>query len=497
MRIEVEHSTARRRCGRVTPRPSPLGVLGQLARVAPLSAFLLATALVLAVLGLASPPGPRVTVVQPVALLNPLAGMTGGPGGDSGGGGPAPKPKGASSGPSDSGSAGGSAAPKPNRDKAPSGASDSSPKPAPATKHDTAPSSGGPPDATPAAAQKRAPAAAPAGDTAPPATHPGGPPPAARGAAPAQPDAAGTSPKPAPPNATPAEQPAVGAPRPPPPAAAQGVPPLAPQPGGPPRPIPAAQTAAAQGPCDAKVCAPGPAPVTPADAGSTAQRELLCGAGGAACPAPRPAQAAGSGATSEVSATTWKAAGHTALDGAGMVPGIQEVANGVNAVWYATEGDWANAGISAAGMIPIAGDAAVGARLVAKGAKAVKELGTGAKELAPAEEAAKKLRPDFVADQNGTIVPTSKSRLEDGFQRGGFPSESTKSPGTMYTLPDGSKARVMEPSGQAGSRASFTDRNGSPVSPFTGKSVQSPNEIKGTPEGKQYIRDRTHIPLGP
>jgi hypothetical protein len=180
-----------------------------------------------------------------------------------------------------------------------------------------------------------------------------------------------------------------------------------------------------------------------------------------------------------------------------MVPGIQEVANGVNAVWYATEGDWANAGISAAGMIPIAGDAAVGARLVAKGAKAVNELGKGAKELAPAEEAAKKLRPDFVADQNGTIVPTSKSRLEDGFQRGDFPSESTKSPGTMYTLPDGSKARVMEPSGQAGSRASFTDKNGSPISPFTGKSVQPPNEIKGTPEGRQHIRDRTHIPLGP
>ena len=373
MRNEVEQSTARRRCRRVTPRPSPLGVLGQLARVAPLSAFLLATALVLAVLGLASPPGPRVTLVQPVALLNPLAGMTGGPGGDSGGGGPAPKPKAASSGPSDSGSAGGSAAPKPETDKAPSGSADSAPKPAPAAKPDTAPSNSGSPDATPAAAQNPAPSAAPAGDTAPPATHPGSPPPAARDAAPAQPDAAGTAPKPAPPNAAPAEQPAVGAPRPPPPAA-QGVPPLAPQPGGPPRPIPAAQTAAAQGPCDAKACAPGPVPVTPADAGSTAQQELLCGTGGAACPAPKPVQAAGTAATSGVSPATWKEAGHTALDGAGMIPAVQELANGANAIWYATEGDWTNAGISAAGMIPIAGDAAIGARLLAKGARAVKDM---------------------------------------------------------------------------------------------------------------------------
>jgi hypothetical protein len=183
-----------------------------------------------------------------------------------------------------------------------------------------------------------------------------------------------------------------------------------------------------------------------------------------------------------------------------MIPAVQEVANGINAVWYATEGDWTNAGISAAGMIPIAGDAAIGARLVAKGAKFVKSadgVEKGLRELGPAEEAGKKLRPDFIADQNGTVVPTSKSRLEDGFQRGGFPSESTKSPGTKYTLPDGSSVRVMEPAGQADSRASFTNKNGGPISPFTGKPVQPPNEIKGTPEGKQYVRDRTHIPLGP
>lgn len=471
MRNEVEQSTARRRCRRVTPRPSPLGVLGQLARVAPLSAFLLATALVLAVLGLASPPGPRVTMVQPVALLNPLAGITGGPGGDSGGGGPAPKPKAASSGPSDSGSAGGSAAPKPDKDKAPSGSSDSAPKPASAAKPDAAPSSGGPPDATPAAAQKPGPSAAPAGDTAPPATHPGSPPPAARDAAPVQPDAAGTAPKPAPPNAAPAEQPAVGAPRPPPPAA-QGVPPLAPQPGGSPRPIPAAQTATAQGACDAKACAPGPGPVTPADAGSTAQQELLCGTGGAACPAPKPAQAAGTAATSGVSPATWKEAGHTALDGAGMIPAVQELANGANAIWYATEGDWTNAGISAAGMIPIAGDAAIGARLIAKGAKYVKNANelaqTGENVVKGGEEVGRLTRAGDESNlAAGSPTPAGTPRTPPDTPAGAPAQPPPDSP-AMAARPGAAKQSGSEPLAQARgpgpTRPGKADNTGSAVS---------------------------------
>jgi hypothetical protein len=181
-----------------------------------------------------------------------------------------------------------------------------------------------------------------------------------------------------------------------------------------------------------------------------------------------------------------------------MIPAVQEVANGINAVWYATEGDWANAGISAAGMIPIAGDAAVGARLVAKGAKFVNSANKaekGLKELGPAEEAAKKLRPDFIADQNGTVVSTSKSRLEDGFQRAGFPQAPTRSPGTDYTLPDGSHARVMDPAGPAPSRASFTDSDENAISPFTGKPVQPPRGMS-KPERKEYVRSRTHVELG-
>jgi hypothetical protein len=397
MRNEVGPPSAGHRCPRATV-PSLLlsltrgvarGVARRVAGAAPLSVTLLAIGLVLAMISMAAPPGPggAVQVVRPVALLNPLTGVAGGPGNGSGSGGPAPKPKGVSSPSSDSGSSGGSAAPKPDKAKQASGSSDSAPQPKPAAKPDTAPSGGG------AAAQHPTPnkAEAPADGTSPPVPHPGAPPSAARNGVPAQPDAGAAPPKPAPPNAAPADQRAAAPPRPPPPVT-QGVPPLTQPPGGPPRPIPAAQTAAAQGPCDGKgaACATGPTPTVPANSTTTAadaQQQLLCGSAGTACPAPRPAQASGSAANGAIAPATLRQAGHTALDAAGMVPVVQEVANGVNAVWYATEGDWANAGISAAGIIPIAGDAAVGTRLALDGAKFVKGMRTADTAGKTAEEA--------------------------------------------------------------------------------------------------------------
>ncbi|MBV9564313.1 MAG: hypothetical protein JOY90_28310 [Bradyrhizobium sp.] len=48
--------------------------------------------------------------------------------------------------------------------------------------------------------------------------------------------------------------------------------------------------------------------------------------------------------------------GHTALDVASFVPGLGTVTGLVNAGWYAAEGDWKDAALSAATAIPIAGD---------------------------------------------------------------------------------------------------------------------------------------------
>jgi len=107
----------------------------------------------------------------------------------------------------------------------------------------------------------------------------------------------------------------------------------------------------------------------------------------------------------------------------------------------------------------------------------------------------------FVADASGNVVPTSASRLESGLQAAvdageeGFSTFPTRSSGTGFELPDGSRIRIMQPSanGNAGLRASFTNSADAPVSPFTGKPVQPPSGISPKP----YVRSRTHVDLEP
>jgi filamentous hemagglutinin len=65
--------------------------------------------------------------------------------------------------------------------------------------------------------------------------------------------------------------------------------------------------------------------------------------------------------------------GHTVLNVAGMIPVIGAPADAVNAGWYAAQGDWANAALSAATAIPGVGDFVGGARLGATGLKMVED----------------------------------------------------------------------------------------------------------------------------
>lgn len=75
-------------------------------------------------------------------------------------------------------------------------------------------------------------------------------------------------------------------------------------------------------------------------------------------------------------------------------------------------------------------------------------------------------------------------------------SSPTRSAGTQYTLPDGSLVRVMEPSGQAPLRALFTDSQGNPINPFTGKQPMPPEGMSGA-AWRQLMRSLTHVELGP
>lgn len=57
---------------------------------------------------------------------------------------------------------------------------------------------------------------------------------------------------------------------------------------------------------------------------------------------------------------------HIGLDGLGLVPVIGEIADGANALFYLSKGDYTNATISAAGMIPFVGSSATVGRNVVK-----------------------------------------------------------------------------------------------------------------------------------
>ncbi len=105
-------------------------------------------------------------------------------------------------------------------------------------------------------------------------------------------------------------------------------------------------------------------------------------------------------------------------------------------------------------------------------------------------------KADFVADASGTVVPTSQSRMAEGFEATDFATFDVASKGKGWILPDGSKVRLMDPSGQAPRRASFTNGDGGPISPFTGKPVQPPPGLSPA-ERKLFVRERTHVEQSP
>ncbi|WP_052434446.1 RHS repeat-associated core domain-containing protein [Streptacidiphilus melanogenes] len=120
--------------------------------------------------------------------------------------------------------------------------------------------------------------------------------------------------------------------------------------------------------------------------------------------------------------------------------------------------------------------------------------------------------PGFIASADGVAVPKSAAEFEQGLQAAvdagepGFGTFATKSAGTGFELPDGSRVRIMQPqagANGAGLRASFTNGSDAPISPFTGKPVQPPKGVQVPPNmtpkqfNKEYVRSRTHVELEP
>jgi hypothetical protein len=97
---------------------------------------------------------------------------------------------------------------------------------------------------------------------------------------------------------------------------------------------------------------------------------------------------------------------HGALDLAGFIPGVGEIADGVNAVFYLAEGRYAEAAISAAAMIPIVGDAG---KVGKYGVKIGKELTEEA-----AEQASKRLLKEATESVAEKGVGRAERELAEG-----------------------------------------------------------------------------------
>ena len=95
--------------------------------------------------------------------------------------------------------------------------------------------------------------------------------------------------------------------------------------------------------------------------------------------------------------------GHFVLDLGGLVPLIGEVADLLNASWYAAEGDFVNSGLSAAGAIPFAGWGATGA----KGLKGLKAM------FSPADFAKMEKQLEELADVGADLSHLRNAKGQD------------------------------------------------------------------------------------
>jgi len=104
--------------------------------------------------------------------------------------------------------------------------------------------------------------------------------------------------------------------------------------------------------------------------------------------------------------------GHLALNVVGMLPVVGAPADAINAGWYAAQGDWTDAALSAATAIPFAGDAAGALKLgknvveiAEDGAKVERSVADGAK----IEGAVKDAKAVGGAADGGKVVSGAKS----------------------------------------------------------------------------------------
>jgi hypothetical protein len=128
-------------------------------------------------------------------------------------------------------------------------------------------------------------------------------------------------------------------------------------------------------------------------------------------------------------------AGHGTLDAVGLIPGPGELADGINGLWYAAEGNAVDSSLSFAGMLPFAGWAA-----------------TGGKVLRHADEASLAQRI-MSAERTGSGLKADASH-----RAASFLSEAQLEAGTSFTIRGGddiARELLQTPGGMNGSSGIF------------------------------------------
>lgn len=119
---------------------------------------------------------------------------------------------------------------------------------------------------------------------------------------------------------------------------------------------------------------------------------------------------------------------HGALDIAGLIPALGAIPDGINAAIYVVQGDWVNAGLSAAAALPVAGDGLLLAKMEGKlvikvEAKTAVKLGEEglAKDLKALEAASKAEGKAVQSAEKSTLKASEEAdakALDETFQGG-------------------------------------------------------------------------------
>jgi len=110
----------------------------------------------------------------------------------------------------------------------------------------------------------------------------------------------------------------------------------------------------------------------------------------------------------------------------------------------------------------------------------------------------RQIKKESLTHISGVNLSKSQSRMLSDFNKAGYPTKPVISPtsgkqvGTQYTLPDGTRVRVMQADGRNPMRASFENANGGPIDPTTGKPPQPPPGLTAA-QRKQWARQKTHL----